>query len=170
MRRFPAPARWLGCIAGAVAFLAPTADAADPIPLAIAAFDYSDTSGEVQDQTAAHAARLQGFTDLLRDQLSATGKYRIVPLTCAKSRCSAGTLDAQSLTDAARDAGARLLLYGGVHKMSTLVQFGKAQVADLDSDTVVYDRTISFRGDNEEAWKRAGEFLAEDLVQKDLAK
>jgi len=146
------------------------ANAADPIPLAIAAFDYSDTSGEVQDQTAAHAARLEGFTDLLRDQLSATGKYRIVPLSCAKPRCSAGTLDAQSLTDAARDAGARLLLYGGVHKMSTLIQFGKAQVADLDSDKLVYDRTISFRGDNEEAWRRAGEFLAADLTNQNPTK
>jgi hypothetical protein len=145
------------------------AHAADPIPLAIAAFDYSDTSGEVQDQTAAHAGRLEDFTDLLRDQLSATGKYRIVPLSCAKPRCSAGTLDAQSLTDAARQAGARLLLYGGIHKMSTLIQFGKAQVADLDSDKVVYDRTISFRGDDEEAWKRASEFLAEDLVKENLA-
>jgi hypothetical protein len=166
----PMPALRLGCLGLAGVFLAPLAQAADPIPLAIAAFDYSDTSGEVQDQTAAHAARLEHFTDLLRDQLSATGKYRIVPLSCAKPRCSAGTLDAQSLTDAARDAGARLLLYGGIHKMSTLIQFGKAQVADLDSDTVVYDRTISFRGDDDTAWKRAGEFLAEDLVQKDLAK
>jgi Protein of unknown function (DUF2380) len=170
MRRFSAPAQWLGCIAFAGAVLMPVAHAADPIPLAIAAFDYSDTSGEAQDQAAAHAARLEGFTDLLRDQLSATGKYRIVPLSCAKPRCSAGTLDAQSLTDAARQAGARLLLYGGVHKMSTLIQFGKAQVADLDSDKVVYDRTISFRGDDDNAWKRAGEFLADDLVKEILAK
>ena len=63
---------------------------------------------------------------------------------------------------------ARLLLYGGVHKMSTLVQFGKAQIVDLESDKVVFDRTITFRGDNAEAWQRAGEFLAEDLLASDL--
>ena len=78
-------------------------------------------------------------------------------------------MDAQSLTDAARQSGARLLLYGGIHKMSTLVQFGKAQIADLETDQVVYDRTITFRGDDDNAWKRAGEFLAEDLAAKDLA-
>jgi hypothetical protein len=79
-------------------------------------------------------------------------------------------MDAQALTDAARQSGARLLLYGGIHKMSTLVQFGKAQIADLESDQVVYDRTITFRGDDDNAWKRASEFLAEDLVTKELTR
>ena len=149
--------------------LASSAEAADPIKLAIADFDYRDTSGETQDQAAAHAVRLRNFIQLIDDQLSASGRYQIVALSCPKPPCSAGAMDAQTLTDAARQSGARLLLYGGIHKMSTLVQFGKAQVADLETDQVVYDRTISFRGDDDNAWKRASEFLAEDLVSKDLA-
>jgi Protein of unknown function (DUF2380) len=149
--------------------VASSVEGADPIKLAIADFDYKDTSGEAQDQAMAHAERLKNFTRLIDDELSASGKYQVVVLTCPKSPCSAGAMDAQSLTEAARQSGARLLLYGGIHKMSTLVQFGKAQVADLESDQVVYDRTISFRGDDDNAWKRAGEFLAEDLAAKDLA-
>ena len=159
---------WLGALALACS-LASSAEGADPIKLAIADFDYLDTSGESQDQVAAHAERLRNFTQLIDDELSASGKYRVVALTCPKRPCSAGAMDAQSLTDAARQSGARLLLYGGIHKMSTLVQFGKAQIADLETDQVVYDRTISFRGDDDNAWKRAGEFLAGDLVSKDLA-
>jgi uncharacterized protein YciI len=160
---------WLGVLALSCA-LSSSVKGADPIKLAIADFDYQDTSGETQDQTAAHAERLKNFTRLIDDQLSASGKYQIVALTCPKRPCSAGAMDAQSLTDAARQAGARLLLYGGIHKMSTLVQFGKAQIADLETDQVVYDRTISFRGDDDNAWKRASEFLAEDLASKDLAR
>ena len=132
-------------------------------------FDYLDTSGETTDQAAAHAERLKNFTQLIDDELSASGKYQVVALACPKPPCSAGAMDAQSLTAAARQSGARLLLYGGIHKMSTLVQFGKAQIADLETDQVVYDRTITFRGDDDNAWKRAGAFLAEDLVSKDLA-
>ena len=158
---------WLGALALSCA-LASSVEGADPIKLAIADFDYKDTSGETQDQAAAHAERLRNFTQLIDDELSASGKYQVVALACPKRPCSAGAMDAQSLTDAARQSGARLLLYGGIHKMSTLVQFGKAQVADLESDQVIYDRTISFRGDDDNAWKRAGEFLAEDLVTKDL--
>jgi hypothetical protein len=160
--------RWLGTFALSCALAWP-GHAAEPIKLAIADFDYKDSSGETQDQTAAHAQRLKNFTQLIDDQLSASGKYQIVVLTCPKRPCSAGAMDAQSLTDAARESGARLLLYGGIHKMSTLVQFGKAQIADLETDQVVYDRTISFRGDDDNAWQRASQFLAEDLVAKDLA-
>jgi hypothetical protein len=159
--------QWFGVLAVSCALSLPV-HAAEPIKLAIADFDYTDTSGETQDQTAAHAERLKNFTQLIDDQLSASGKYQVIALACPKRPCSAGAMDAQSLTDAARQAGARLLLYGGIHKMSTLVQFGKAQIADLETDQVVYDRTISFRGDDDNAWKRASEFLAEDLVSKDL--
>jgi hypothetical protein len=161
--------RWLGAFALSSA-LASSAHAAEPVKLAIADFDYHDTSGEAQDQTAAHAERLKNFVGLVGDELTASGKYRIVSLTCPKPPCSADRMDAQSLTDAARQSGARLLLYGGIHKMSTLIQFGKAQIADLQTDKLVYDKTISFRGDDDNAWRRASEFLAEDLVAKDLAR
>lgn len=160
----------LGALAAAWWCLAAASSihAADTITLAVADFDYEDSSGEIQDQAAAHAARLDDFDRLIRNQLSTSGKYRIVVLACAQPRCSAGAMDAQSLTNAARQSGARLLLYGGIHKMSTLVQFGKAQIVDLETDQVVFDRTITFRGDNDEAWKRAGAFLAGELVAKDL--
>jgi hypothetical protein len=161
--------RLLGLCALLFALASPT-DAADPVKLAIADFDYRDTSGETQDQAAAHAERLKNFVGLVSDELTASGKYQIVAMSCPKPPCSADRMDAQSLTDAARQSGARLLLYGGIHKMSTLIQFGKAQIADLETDKLVYDRTISFRGDDDNAWKRASEFLAEDLVSKDLAR
>ena len=161
--------RWLGAFALSFALVSP-GGAAEPVKLAIADFDYHDTSGETQDQTAAHAERLKNFVGLVGEELTASGKYQIVALACPKPPCSAGRMDAQSLTDAARQSGARLLLYGGIHKMSTLIQFGKAQIADLETDQLVYDRTISFRGDDDNAWKRASEFLAEDLVSKDLAR
>jgi hypothetical protein len=162
-------ARRLGAISCAcLAFASPVA-ADGPVALAIADFDYADTSGEVQDQSAEHATRLQDFTRLIGDELSASGKYQVVALACPKPRCSAATLDANSLTEAARQSGARLLLYGGIHKMSTLIQFGKAQVVDLQNDKLVFDRMISFRGDNEAAWQHAGEFLARDLLASDLS-
>lgn len=139
------------------------------IPLAIADFDYTDTSGEAADQREAHAARLAEFTALLREELAASGKYRIVTLACAKPPCSAARSDPAELIEAARAAGAQVLLYGGIHKMSTLVQFGKAQAIDLEADKLVFDQAISFRGDNAEAWRRAGMFLAEQLLARTLS-
>ena len=167
MRRFSQDLMWLVALA-ITCTMASSVEGADPIKLAIADFDYKDTSGETQDQAVAHAERLKNFTKLVDDELSASGKYQVVALTCPKRPCSAGAMDAESLSDAARQSGARLLLYGGIHKMSTLVQFGKAQIADLETDQVVYDRTITFRGDDDNAWTRAAQFVAEDLENQNL--
>ncbi|HWA50046.1 MAG TPA: DUF2380 domain-containing protein [Dongiaceae bacterium] len=150
--------------------LAMPAWAAESLTLAIADFDYTDTSGETQDQKAAHAARLAEFTRLVGAELEKSGTYRIVALSCAAPPCTATRTAPDELIDTARDAGARLLLYGGVHKMSTLIQFGKAQAVGLEVDKLVFDQTVSFRGDDDEAWRRAALFLAEQILAADPAK
>jgi hypothetical protein len=170
MIRGCAAARGLGLVAVICSSLLSAAPlrAAEQVALAVADFDYVDSSGEVEDQSAAHAQRVAEFARLLRDRLSASGKYRVVAMDCPRPRCSAGALDAATLTGAAGQSGARLLLYGGIHKMSTLIQFGKAQMVDLQTGKVVFDRMISFRGDNEEAWTRAAEFLANELTETNV--
>ena len=65
----------------------------------------------------------------------------------------------------ARAAGARFVVLGGVHKMSTLVQWAKIQIADEEQGQVVFDRLLTFRGDTDEAWQRAESFLARDVLQ-----
>lgn len=147
-----------------MALLAWPVRAAEPIAVAVAEFDYIDTSGEARDQKEAHAALLADFSDRLRDELANSGKYRIVNLHCRQLPCSAAATDPAELIAAARTAGARLLVYGGIHKMSTLVQFGKAQAVDLQADRLIFDQTVSFRGDNDDAWRRAGKFLAEQFL------
>lgn len=150
-----------------LASAAPVA-AGEAVVLAVADFDYADSSHEVTDQSAVHTKRLQDFARLIRDEVSASGKYHVVALTCEKPPCSAGAMDAESLTEAARQSGARLLLYGGIHKMSTLIQMGKAQIVDLKTDGLVFDRNISFRGDDDEAWRRAAQFLAGEVEAYDF--
>ena len=150
------------------ALLAPLpAPAATHVPIAVADFDYRDTSGEAKDQAAQHAARLQGFDRLLRDKLAAQGKYELMPLACAKPRCSTTTLGPEGLIDTARKAGARLLVYGGIHKESTLIQWAEVQVLDLKQKKLVFSRTFTFRGDTDEAFRRAAGFIGASLA--DLA-
>jgi len=170
MRKRSVIANVLGCVVLALAMPAWPVRAAESIALAVADFDYADTSGETSDQANAHAARLERFVQSVRDELAGSGSYRIVMLACPKSPCSARSTDPATLIEAAQQSGARLLLYGGVQKMSTLIQYGKAQVVDLETDQLVFDRSISFRGDDDAAWKRAAEFLADELKKADLAK
>jgi hypothetical protein len=136
-----------------------------PIPIAVADFDYADTSGETRDQKAEHAARLQVFIRTIRDDLARSGKYKIVDLSCQPGPCSAAQMQPAELIEDARRAGAQLLLYGGVHKMSTLIQYAKVQMVDVKADKLVFDRLVTFRGDTDDAWVRAEQFLARELAE-----
>jgi uncharacterized protein DUF2380 len=143
--------------------------ASEPIPIAVAEFDYNDTSGEPEDQRAKHAAQLQSFANSIRAGLKSSGKYRVVPLVCEPAPCRVNDMDAESLIAAARKAGAQQLVFGGIHKMSTLVQFAKIQILDLKLDKLVFERLLTFRGDSDDAWDHAQRFVVRDIVEENLS-
>ena len=131
--------------------------------MAIIDLDYVDTSGEVRDQRQEHAARIARFSDTLRGDLARGGKFRIVTPRCDPAPCSSAALPSELLAQA-RAAGAKLMLIGGVHKQSTLIQWAKVQAIDVDADRVVLDKLLTFRGDTDEAWDRAEAFLAREVT------
>ena len=147
-----------------------TSQATEPITIGVAEIDYKDTSGEQRDQLSAHADRAKRFADTLRKDLGESGRYRIVALDCGMDPCSVEGQIPADLIAPAKKAGARLLVYGGVHKMSTLVQNMKAQAVDVEADKLVFERLITFRGDDDESWARAERFLAKELLEEKLAK
>jgi hypothetical protein len=144
--------------------------AAQPVAIVIADFDYVDTSGEVEDQTDKHKALVATLMQALRGSLGQSAKFRVVSLSCDAQPCPARGASPSELMSRARGAGAKLLLVGGIHKESTLVQWAKVDVIDVERNTVVYDRLLTFRGDDAYAWQRAEEFLARDLESADLSK
>lgn len=152
-------------LAASLAASSSWAGAQEEIPIAIAAFDNDDTAGESPEAVEAHAARVEGFSGLIEERLAEAGAYKIVSLTCDAPPCSAGSMAPEDLIGAARQAGARVLVYGGIHKMSSLIQFGKVQAVDLERDALVFDRSFQFRGDNDEAFRRAAEFIARYLAE-----
>ena len=136
----------------------------EPVALAVLDFDYVDTSGEPADLAAIHNQRLGAFTSALRRDLSASGRYRIVSIACGGAPC-VSSADPFEVQKAARAAGARFVLTGGVHKMSSLIEWAKIAIADEDEGRVVFDRLLSFRGDNDEAWRRAESFAARQILE-----
>jgi hypothetical protein len=134
--------------------------------IAVLDFDFVDTSGEAQDQRARHEARRRAFGEALRRSLGSAAVLTVVALDCGASPCSARSMTPEELFEAARKAGARLILYGGVHKVSTLVQWVQAQVVDVEKNLVVDDRRLTFRGDADESWRRCEEYLARQIVER----
>ncbi|HXE24799.1 MAG TPA: DUF2380 domain-containing protein [Roseiarcus sp.] len=144
----------------AQADIAPT----QPAALAVLNLDYVDTSGEPTDQTAAHQRRAADFVRALQRDLSANGEFHIVPMSCGSEPCEPA-MNPSELQKAARAAGVKLVLLGGVHKMSTLVEWAKIQIADEERGQIVFDRLLTFRGDTDEAWQKAESFIARDVLQ-----
>jgi hypothetical protein len=68
------------------------------------------------------------------------------------------------LLGAARSAGAQLVLTGGFHKMSTLVQFARAQAIEVTSGRTVYSWLFTFRGDTDQAWAQAEPFAVRQIT------
>ena len=139
-----------------------------PPSLAVAEIDYVDTSGEVIDQSADHRRRLRAFEASLRGDLTASGKLRSVALDCPPNACSIGDIDANQLIGKAQAAGADFLLIGALHKVSTLVQWAKFDMIDVKSQKLSFERLVSFRGDNDEAWRRAEAFIVRDIMDREF--
>ncbi len=131
--------------------------------IAVTDFAFSDTSGEVQDQSAVHQARLHQFKEVLEAALEKGGHYHVIALACPSDPCAATPAAGASLLEAARKAGATLIVIGGIHKMSSLVIFMKADVYEVAADRSVFCKLYTFRGDNDEAWVRAAEYLAGEI-------
>jgi Protein of unknown function (DUF2380) len=138
--------------------------------LAVIELDYIDTSGEVRDQRADHARRLKAFEESLRDDLAMSGKFRIVAFDCLPNSCPRSTAPPAELAAQAEKAGAAYVLFGGIHKESMLIQWAKIEILDVGKQKIVFDRLLSFRGDDDMAWRRAERFLARDILEQDALK
>jgi len=132
--------------------------------LAVAGIQYVDTSGEVADQSADHFRRLREFEASLRTDLAASGKVRNVNLDCPPNACSVGDVDPDQLLGKAQAAGAGYLLISSFHKMSTLVQWAKIDLVEVKTRNVVFNRLVTFRGDNDKAWRHAESFIVRQIL------
>jgi hypothetical protein len=136
----------------------------EPAVLAVAEIQYIDTSGEVIDQSADHFRRLREFEASLRADLAASGKVRNVALDCPPNACSVGDIDVSELVGKAQAAGAAYLLISSFHKVSTLVQWAKFDIVNVKTRSVVFNRLVTFRGDNDTAWRHAESFVVREIL------
>jgi hypothetical protein len=132
--------------------------------LAVADFDFLDTSGEVRPQEEEQIARMALFLKTLRGEIDQADIFEVVIPDCADG-CSPARTSLEDMASATERVEATLLLVGRIHKISTLIGEIKIYVIDLKGDQVVCERFLSYRGDNDEAWSRAATFAAKDIIQ-----
>ncbi len=157
--------RHLPAICAISLFLHTGAVAAEKPILAVADFDFSDTSGEPLDQSAEHRRRLADFSTYLRQQLTELGGFAIADLPCQGKQCTATDPGFLALSAFAKNAGADYLVIGIIRKTSTLIGWVEYSVLDVDDSRSICGRLVSYRGDTDEAWRRAARFSADQVVR-----
>jgi hypothetical protein len=149
------------------AVLAASPVRADPaIPVAVANFDFSDTSGEPVDQSETHERRLRQLSEFLREQLAASGRLKLMNLPCEDARCTATDPGFEALASQAKQVGARFIVIGIVEKTSTLIGWVKYSVLNVEDQRAVCGELITYRGDTDESWRRAAKFSAGQIVSR----
>ena len=138
------------------------AAAGEALAISVDDFTYIDTSNEPTDQTAVHDERLRAFMTALRGDVTADRRFELVPSSCAPN-CPINGPALRDRLHAASQAGARILIIGIVHKLSTLVQLARTVAVDTASQRILFRNYFTFRGDNDEAWQRAERFISEEI-------
>lgn len=142
----------------------------DPRRFAVIAFDFSDSSGEPDDLSEEHAARMAHFQRTLEADLDDRDELEAVTLPCMAADCTVSTMPADELLEESRQAGVDFLVFGSIHKISTLIGSGRLFVLDAHADELILQRAISFRGDTDEAFRRAASFAAREVTESITAR
>jgi hypothetical protein len=145
------------------------AHSAMPPTLLVLPLDMIDTSGETPPRAAEYEGRLVGLASYLSKVLAGERVYALVdptPIDTAiatarstqpLSACNGCERDLAGLVHADR------VLVGQIDKVSTLIGSLTLRIANVETGQVVFARTVSFRGDTDEAWQRAAQSLARYL-------
>ncbi len=147
--------------------LAATAAFAQAPPRSIAVFPVElwDTGGE--GVKPGQAERLERATQTLTRLLEQTGEYHAVDLSSYKDRIEK-TEPRYNCNGCwkpiAKEAGANYALLAAVHKVSSLISSVDIYIVDIATDKNVAYASGQFRGDDDQAYTRAMQFLVKDRL------
>jgi hypothetical protein len=152
-----APLLFLSCL------LAVTGAVAEPVRVAVFDFELIDTSldGEMKGTSLEEKARLAKLAPALREKLAASNRYIVVDATPVLERAHAQNLQACGGCDAtlAQEAGADVALTGTVQKVSNLILNLNIYLRDAGDDRLLQAMSADFRGNTDESWSRALDWL-----------
>jgi Protein of unknown function (DUF2380) len=153
------------------ALLAAAAPGAAAPKVAVFEFELLDTSleGELQGPRADEQWRLSRLADTLREALAASGRYEVVDITPVGAEARSKNLHTCGRCDAqlAAAVGAELAITGTVQKVSNLILNMNIYVRDVRSSNLIRQMSADFRGNTDESWSRALDWLVRNRLLED---
>ena len=142
--------------------------AADPPKLAVFDFEMLDTSleGQMHGKRADEQARLMRAGDQLRNELAASGKFRMLDISPVNAAAHQSNLQACGGCDVklARELGADLEITGLVQKVSNLILNINLFLRDVHTGRLVTAASADMRGNTDESWSRTTHYLVQERL------
>lgn len=158
---------WMLAVAATVIGFAPAAHAAEKA----AVFDFQLANLGQLPPTDADTARLPRISDLLRQQLAASGKYEIVPITDAVKTEIAKAAELRSCggcaVDFAKTLGAQLAITGEVQKVSNLILNINVYIKEVGGNKPEQAYSVDIRGDNDLSFDHGVKYLVKHNILKE---
>jgi hypothetical protein len=144
---------------------------AAPAPLSVAVLDFEliDTSleGASRGVDQAETGRLMHISNLLRELLAASGKYKVVDLAPAAAKIAdAGLIHGCNGCDLAiaGTLGAERVITGTVQKVSTLILTLSIFEREVATGRNVQVASAQIRGNTDQSWARGVEWLVQNRL------
>jgi len=131
----------------------------------VAVFDFEliDTSleGQMNGPRSDERARIEHLGEQLRQRLAQTAAYQVLDIAPVEAEARASNLQACGGCDAvlAKRIGADFSITGTVQKVSNLILNVNLYVRDIESGKMVASMSADFRGNTDESWTRALDWL-----------
>lgn len=156
-----------GCwtIAIAVPLAALPASSAEASGPKVAVFDFellgTSLEGATYGQRSDQQQRLARAGSGLRDQLAKSGRVEVIDIAAVATEAAAADLRTcdDCETNFARKLGADYAIVGWVQKVSNLILNMNIRVRDAKSGLVVAVKSVDLRGNTDETWSRAVNWL-----------
>jgi len=171
----------LSPIARAITQLVVTALLVLPPQLALAApkaavfafeLQHGDLVPGTPNKAEAETRRLETITTRLRERLAGSGMFEIVDIAPVAAKAAAANLQSCGgcADDFAREVGADYAFTGVVFKVSELVLSINVFVHEAATGRPVTSGVVDLRGNTDESWSRAINYLYKNLLGPRLAK
>ena len=150
------------------AFLAAPSLAAEPASLAFLGVNFQNDNESLEPTSQGEQARVVRTGQEFTKQLSASGKFQIVPTTdFVREKIASGQAVGECggcEIDYGRVLGADFVSWMRIQKVSNLILNMNVYIADVKSGRTVLTKSVDLRGNTDDSWSRSLKYLVKNSV------
>lgn len=146
------------------------AEAAEKVAIFDIEIHYGDLVPGAPQKRDVEQQRLAMISERLRAALAQSARFEVLDVTPLRPKAAAVNLQScgNCADDLARSIGARYAITGVVNKISELILSMNVMVRDAQTGSPVTSAVVDLRGNTDESWRRAIDYLYKNVLSPRL--